>query len=255
ARNHMYPVPAFLSQTQEVIVFFSEQDLNQNQRGLYAQKFDLAGNRMWTDDGKMLIGLSNQDYSQLKAAGVDDKGLCVYEAYEFGNFTDAKMQAVMLNTDGGYVWPDEFIDMSTYQSSKLHPVLSEYYFGQWVSVWEDERSTGRDIYAQNIQSDGTLGQVITGLGNSNSGANDKIVNVTPNPFIEHLNFNFGQEISGNVQILIYNMQGVMVSSDMIKIEDGISKNITLHQGNLSAGIYQYIIVTDQGRFTGKLVKQ
>ncbi len=35
-RNHMYPAPAFLPETEEIIVYFSEQDLNQNQRGLYA---------------------------------------------------------------------------------------------------------------------------------------------------------------------------------------------------------------------------
>ncbi|HVQ01344.1 MAG TPA: PKD domain-containing protein, partial [Candidatus Thermoplasmatota archaeon] len=33
------------------------------------------------------------------------------------------------------------------------------YMGQWVAVWEDLRNDGGDIYAQNIQPDGTLGVV------------------------------------------------------------------------------------------------
>jgi len=154
---HMYPSPAFLPETEEIIVFFSEQDLNQNQRGLYAQKFDLQGNRQWTDDGKTLIPLSNNDYSLPQANGYMDKAICVYGAYEFGNAAEQKVQAVMLDTDGNYVWDDEFIDMSTVQSSKMHRVLAPISGGQWVAVWGDERNGNRDIYAQNIHPDGSMG--------------------------------------------------------------------------------------------------
>jgi hypothetical protein len=153
----MYPAPAYLPETSEIVVFFSEQDLNQNQRGLYAQKFDLSGTRYWTDDGKTLIPLSNNDYSLPAANGFSNKAICVYGAFEFGNVVDAKVQAVMLDTDGNFVWEDEFIDMSIAQSAKLHRVLSPLSNGQWVSAWGDERDGNRDIYVQNIKIDGSLG--------------------------------------------------------------------------------------------------
>ncbi|MCF8366695.1 MAG: T9SS type A sorting domain-containing protein [Bacteroidales bacterium] len=154
---HMYPAPSFLPETEEIIVFFSEQDLNQNQRGLYAQKFDLQGNRHWTDNGKVLIPLSYNDYSLPDANGYMDKAICVYGAFEFGNSADEKVQAVMLDTDGNYVWNDQFIDMSTVQSAKLHRVMTPINGGQWVAVWGDERNGNRDIYAQNIRPDGSMG--------------------------------------------------------------------------------------------------
>ncbi len=159
ARLHMYPAPAFLSQTQEIVLFFSEQDLNQNMRGMYAQKFDLQGNRLWGDEGIALIGLSNNDYGLFTAGGKDNKAICIYQAAVFGTM-DSKMQAVMLDDQGNFVWPEQFIDLSTYQSQKLHNVMTDYYMGQWVAVWQDQRHDFGDIYAQNIQPDGTLGVVI-----------------------------------------------------------------------------------------------
>jgi PKD repeat protein len=158
-RLHMYPAPAFLSQTQEIVLFFSEQDLNQNMRGIYAQKFDLQGNRLWGDEGIQLIGLSNKDYALFSADGKDNQAICIYQAFEFGNYADAKMQAVMLDDQGNFVWPDQFIDLCTVQSQKLHNVMTNYYMGQWVAVWEDLRNDEGDIYAQNILPDGTLGIV------------------------------------------------------------------------------------------------
>lgn len=177
ARLHMYPAPSFLPETEEIIVFFSEQDLNQNQRGLYAQKFDLQGNRQWTDDGKTLIPLSNNDYSLPKANGYMDQAICVYGAFEFGNAADAKVQAVMLDTDGNYVWDDEFVDMSTVQSSKLHRVLAPINGGQWVAVWGDERNGNRDIYAQNIRPDGSMGAGALANGKLQGFVRDAATNV------------------------------------------------------------------------------
>ena len=158
ARLHMYPAPAFLPQTQEVVVFFSEQDLNQNSRGMYAQNLDLDGNRLWGEEGKQLIGLSMNDYLLFTADGKDNTAICVYQAAVFGT-QDTKMQAVMLDDTGAFVWADSFVDLCTVQSQKLHNVMTNYYMGQWVAVWEDLRNDGGDIYAQNIQPDGTLGVV------------------------------------------------------------------------------------------------
>lgn len=158
ARLHMYPVPAYLSQTQEIVLFFSEQDLNQNYRGMYAQKFDLQGTRLWGDEGIMLIGLSTNDYLLFSADGRENQAICIYQAAVFGTM-DAKIQAVMLDDQGDFVWTDHFVDLCTYQSEKLHNVMSNYYMGQWVAVWQDQRNDYGDIYAQNIQLDGSLGVV------------------------------------------------------------------------------------------------
>jgi PKD repeat protein len=158
-RIHMYPAPAFLPQTQEIVVYFSEQDSNQNMRGIYAQKLDLQGNRLWGDEGKELIGLSNNDYFLFSASGKDNKAICTYQAAIYGSMA-ANIQAVMLDDQGNFVWTEHFIDLCSVQSVKQHNVMSDYYMGQWVAVYEDQRNDAGDIYAQNIQEDGTLGVVV-----------------------------------------------------------------------------------------------
>ncbi len=251
-RSHMYPAPAFLPLTQEIAVFFSEQDLSQNQRGLYAQKFDLAGNRQWTDEGNQLIALSNNDYSLPVAGGVNDMALCVYQAYEFGNVVDSKIQAVMLDGNGDFVWEDEFIDMSTNQSSKLRTEMSGYYFGQWVAVWEDERNDGGDIYAQNIQPDGTLGLVMTSINNP-AATENLTVNVKPNPFIYEVSFEISNPEKGHVVVEILDITGKrmeIISSE----KPNESLSFSFDTSDYPAGFYFYSISINEKRSFGKLIK-
>lgn len=159
ARLHMYPVVTFLPETRHIVVFFSEQDLNQYMRGLYAQALDMNGTRLWTDDGKELIPLGTNDYSILEASSKDDQAISIYEETLSGSMS-THIQATMIDDQGNFVWPDNFVDLSTVDAAKLHMVISDYYWGQWVSVWEDGRaSSGSDIYAQNVQLDGSLGPV------------------------------------------------------------------------------------------------
>jgi hypothetical protein len=252
ARNHMYPAPAFVPQTEEIVVYFSEQDLNQNQRGLYAQKFDLAGNRQWTDEGKQLIPLGDNDYSLPMANGINSNSICVYQDTEFGS-ANSTIQAVMLDGDGNFVWPQQFIDMSTYQSSKLHTVMAPYSFGQWVVAWEDERSTGRDIYAQNIQPDGTLGVVMTSI-ETPVNADQLSVAVQPNPFVNDFSFDIITHEQGAITLEIFDMTGK--SMEIIhrdKQADDLS--ITINGHDFPSGFYFYSIRINGQENFGKLIKQ
>ncbi len=249
ARNHMYPAVAFMSQTQEVMIYMSEQDMDQNQRGLYAQKLDLDGNRLWGDEGKTLIPLSNNDYSLLMAAGYPDKAIGVYEAYEFGNAADSKIQAVMLDAEGNYVWENQFVDMSTFQSSKVHPVLSPYFWGQWVCVWEDNRGGNTDIYAQNIQPDGMLGPVVTAVGNHP--AEIRSVKAQPNPCTEVVTFDTGRPMQGDVSVSLFDPVGKCVLQRHFSPGDMLQLNTV----SLRPGLYFYRIENAGETFTGKLIRK
>ncbi|HPR58252.1 MAG TPA: T9SS type A sorting domain-containing protein [Bacteroidales bacterium] len=243
-RNHMYPEPVFLAQNQEIITFFSEQDLNQNERGFYAQKLDMEGNRLWGEEGKELIPLGNSDYGQFTADGYFDRAICIYQEAIYGTNT-AKMQAVMLDKDGDFVWSSAFIDMSTAQSEKLHNVSTSYYWGQWVAVWEDRRDDDGDIFAQNIQPDGTLGIVTTGIQQSVN--DDRPFSILPNPFHE----SFTIDVSGNNTIFrFYDPKGTLIISSVIS-----PGSKTFNTSLLPSGIYFYQIIQHTGvSFSGKMIK-
>lgn len=247
ARNHMYPSPAYLNQTQEIVIFFSEQDLNQNMRGMYAQKFDLQGNRLWGDEGKELIGLSNNDYGHMMASGYGNQSICVYQAAEFGNAVDTKMQAVMLDQNGDFVWTEQFIDMSTVQSEKLHNVMTGFSEGQWVAVWQDRRNDMGDIFAQNIQPDGTLGIVTTGIS---SGSASNGFRISPNPFSGKITISNIISDHHRTVISIFDNCGNSAGYYVIS-----SSEQEINLSGLKPGLYLFNIVTETGdSFTGKIIK-
>jgi len=248
-RNHMYPTVAFLPQTQEIIAYFSEQDLNQNQRGLYAQKLDLAGNRMWTDAGKTLIPLSDNDYSLPAASGLEDKAICIYEAVNFGSI-GGRVQAVMLNSAGEFVWPGQFIDLCTIESAKYHRAMSGYFWGQWVTAWGDERGADRDIYAQNIQPDGTLGQVMTAIGNKFP-QSDFSISISPNPFVSEIIFEIQDQNTGITHFEMYDNLGKLITSGILK---NIEPKVVFDGSNLPSGVYLVKISGDKKTSTSKIVK-
>jgi len=244
ARNRMYPAPAFLDANQEIMVYFSEQDLNQNQRGLYVQKLDLGGSRLWGDEGKMLIPLSNNDYSLPSASGLHDRAICIFEE---GNTTN--IQATMLDSDGNYVWPQQFVNMSTASSSKIHRDMSPYYFGQWFAAWEDDRNGSTNIYAQNIQPDGSLGMVVTAIG-ENTIAKDFSVSTSPNPFIKEIVFTFDNFASKGLSVQIFDVTGKLLLTRVI-----IENDFTFDGEKLMPGMYYYRVSAGDEFFNGKIIKQ
>ncbi len=54
-RLRVGPSAAFLPDTEEVVVFWTEESSNQDQWGLYGQKVDASGVRQWTDSGRELV--------------------------------------------------------------------------------------------------------------------------------------------------------------------------------------------------------
>jgi hypothetical protein len=244
ARNHMYPAPAYLDANQEIMVYFSEQDLNQNQRGLYAQKFDLGGSRLWGDEGKMLIPLSNNDYSLPSASGLHDRAICIFEE---GNTSN--IQATMLDSDGNYVWPQQFINMCTTSSTKIHRDMSPYYFGQWFAAWEDDRNGSTNIYAQNIQPDGSLGMVVTAIG-ENPITEGFSVSTSPNPFSDKVVFTVDNYAEKGVAVQIFDVTGKLLTTKFIN-----KNSFTLDGENLMPGMYYYRVSAGDEVFNGKIIKQ
>jgi hypothetical protein len=120
-------------------------------------------------------------------------------------------------------------------------------------AWEDERSTGRDIYAQNIQPDGTLGVVMTSIETPKK--LDQIsVTAKPNPFVNEVSFNILSDQNGEVVVEIFDISGKRMETIL---KDKVEETATIYVNGLNfpSGFYFYYIrMNDQQRF-GKLVKQ
>lgn len=155
SRENYYPKIAFNSNTWELYTYWMETDSAQNQRGLYGQKLDAEGNRLWTDNGKTIIEISATGIIPIAAKQANDDVIVCFD--EASGTMDSFIKATRLDSDGEFVWDNDFVTMCSVASSKVHSEASYFANNQIICTWEDNRNGGSDIYAQNINFDGTLG--------------------------------------------------------------------------------------------------
>lgn len=172
-RNNFYAQLALPEGSDDIYVFWNEMDANQNIRGIYGQKIAADGSRIWGNSGKTFIELSATDVLPFGARGSQDDMIVFYEEAFSGSAYG--VNAMRIDTEGEFVWPDEKVPMCSVESGKVHPVVNHFNNGQWIATWDDSRNATVDIYGQNINLDGTLGISGSDL-NAQFQANDTMIN-------------------------------------------------------------------------------
>jgi hypothetical protein len=154
-RNHYYPYLDLPPGSSDVYVFWNEMDANQNQRGIYGQKLTSAGARLWPTTGKVFIEISSTDVLPDGVRHSPTDVVVFYEESVGGG--DYHLKAMRVDADGEFVWTPSSKTICSVASAKVHTEVNGFANNQWILSWEDDRNGQSDIYAQNIQLDGTLG--------------------------------------------------------------------------------------------------
>jgi hypothetical protein len=154
-RIRVSPSAAFNPTTQETLIAWRELNTSQSQSGLYAQKLDVSGVRQWTDNGGQLLPLSADEITNVTTLVLEDGALVSWvQSPSFGN---DPIFAVRVGGDGAPVWNPAVVDLCDLatQSSDLGGVVGSG--GSAAYVWRDGDSSTGDIYAANLNGDGSLG--------------------------------------------------------------------------------------------------
>lgn len=159
--NQLYPQLANPQNDDHIYIYWLEQPGNQNQWGIYAQKISASGERQWGDHGKILIPVSTNYLNFHLAFDADEDAVVVYKT-DAGDNAD-HLVAMRLNQEGESVWESAQTPISTAPSGKSEVQVSKFQNNQWVFLWSDGRGTISNIFAQNLQADGTLGVAETPL--------------------------------------------------------------------------------------------
>lgn len=154
-RNHYYPQLALPPGSSNVFVFWNEMDGNQNNRGIYGQKITSTGTKLWATSGMVFIEISLTDVFPEAARNSPTDVVLFYSQQITG--LEYELKAFRVDTDGGYVWSPNHKTICSVASEKVHVETNNFANNQWIMTWEDDRSGQKDIYAQNIQLDGSLG--------------------------------------------------------------------------------------------------
>jgi hypothetical protein len=223
----------------DIFLFWFDTDYDQITRGIAGQGISAAGARLWGDNGKMIIPLGTQAYGVM---GADFQGGLNYVYYGmYGeDYTDVRLKATCLDRAGNYMWEGNHIFVSDVEQEVIHPFLSEYGNHQWIVSFTSTRNGNYDIYAQNVNEDGTLGVNTIGIPESLSEAFD----LYPNPVSD---------------VLIIRTR----STEFIQIFDPAGKHIfekqvtdqetKLDVSGWEAGVYIIRLGCKQGVFVRKLV--
>lgn len=157
--HHLYPTMAYISNTDELFCFWIEETSLQNQFAVYGQKFDATGTRQWAASGIAFTTMTSNTIFGPYAQPTDTSA---YVMYLQGNASGLNqgINAFIVNSDGNFSWNPNIVVMSDPTNQKLHAVSTIWTDNIAKIAWEDTRSGNAGIYAQNINPNGELGNVI-----------------------------------------------------------------------------------------------
>jgi hypothetical protein len=122
---------------------------------IYAQRISAGGTVQWTVDG---VPLCTADSSQTDPTIVSDGVGGAIVTWKDGRNGSADIYAQRISPTGTVQWTSDGVALCVAPGTQEYPTIVSDQVGGAIVTWEDFRSgTGYDVYAQNINSNGTLG--------------------------------------------------------------------------------------------------
>ena len=156
-RLHMNPAISYLPNSDELFTFWVEENGGQNQYGLYGQKFSPTGARLWTNSGMEFLPLTGEQISFVRSVAAENK---IYVGYfQSPAVMNTSVKAFRIFSDGSFQWQSQLLSAAELGSKDdLLMVMNTEH--RAFLAWTDDRSGSYDIYAQNVNPDGTLGSQV-----------------------------------------------------------------------------------------------
>ena len=156
-QRRVSPSVAFNVSTGETFLFYTETNSTQSMQAAAGQKFDAAGNRMWSDSGKLLQGLSTNARPFVNCMDFEDGAVAIW--VDSAGFGQDQLLASRVDTNGDPVWGTPIVTLASQSNSKSRVVEALSADGFVIAGWADNRSGDNDIFIQNISADGELGPI------------------------------------------------------------------------------------------------
>lgn len=159
-RGKFDPSLAWLPASGEMVVAFDKRNAGQSQWALCAQRISAAGARLWTDNGIELMPLDGvaKSFERCLPFGNGALVFCFEQPTALPQY---HVLGFRLDASGASQWGAGPLFVSSNNSSKddVEAVIDGS--GMARLVWHDERNDGGDVFAQNVNPDGTLGIPVT----------------------------------------------------------------------------------------------
>jgi hypothetical protein len=152
------PAIAYLPASGDTIVVFDKRNTNQSMWSLSAQRVSSTGTLLWTSNALDLMPLDATVKSIIRAVPFGDGALafCFWQPNMASQ--NAEVLGFRLDGAGASTWAPSPLPVSSILSPKLRIAVCADGSGIARMCWGDNRNgTDADIWAQNVNCDGTLG--------------------------------------------------------------------------------------------------
>jgi hypothetical protein len=156
-RNKLDPSLAYVASTGEMIVAFTKEDSNQAMWGVTAQKISAGGALQWGSNGTDILALDSTPKQLTRSVSIGTGAEVYYFRAPTGNTQLLELDGARLDNSGALVWPGSTIVVSSTLAAKDKLVTAIDGAGVTKLAWHDNRVDADNVYAQNVNPDGTLG--------------------------------------------------------------------------------------------------
>lgn len=133
---------------------------------MYAQKFSLAGVAQWTVNG---IQVTSASEGEDMVSAISDGAGGVILTWQLNNGTDNDIYAQRISGAGTVLWTPGGVPVCTATDDQDGPVLTTDGGGGAIIAWRDMRGgSNRDIYAQRVNSSGSVVWTANGVAVSST---------------------------------------------------------------------------------------
>ena len=254
SRLHMYPTLTFLPASSELFVFWIEENYDQDLYGIYGQKFSAQGDLLWTDSGKQFWPLGGNTISFLRSAAADTSIYLSYFESSAPNAFDAAIKVFRIDHDGDFIWNPVVASTATL-GNKDDLLMITNSENQTLMVWADGRYDMGDIYAQNVNLNGSLGNVPTGAHSSTPKFPDgySLEQNYPNPFNPSTIISWQLAVGSYVKITVLDLTGREVVVLVNNMQPAGKHRLEFDGRRLASGIYFYRLQTNNFIETKKMI--
>lgn len=202
---------AFVPGSQNIWAIANYTGSAQGTGGEYIQKFDKAtGNRLFTDNAKQVFPISSDIMMHTGDLFLaDGKPYFVVEKINGAAPISTSLNAVLLDDNGNFAWPQQYIPMATLNRPKSYINILKPVNNRGVIVFKEEKTSVPNAdpltYAQSLILPAAT------LGTSDI-VKSKSIKLYPNPATDIIHL----DGADNSSFVIYNAVGQLVKSGEIK---------------------------------------
>ena len=225
-----------------------------NNYKVYAQRISSGGVSQWASDGVSICNTSDPRYPDIATDGGTG---AIITWYDFRGSGNGDIFAQRINSEGSVQWITNGVGVCRNPSGQASPRLVADARGGTVITWEDVRNiavSSSDIYAQRVNSDGTLGGVTDVNENVSLQPSEfSLEQNYPNPFNPSTTIKFSIPNEEFVSLKVFNSLGEEVAELLNETKPTGNYSVSFNASQLSSGVYFYKISAGNFIETKKMI--